>query len=108
MLTIHRYASLSKSGEAGKLASKDLALVRPIEDHELRTAIEELDRSTAAIEKRTETLRAQQNAMDTLVKKHVSLLQSRSQANQNSVRKWDVEAVHLEKAVLIFSQAHTS
>ena len=104
---MHSYALLSKSGEAGNLTRQDLALVRPIEDHELQTAIEELKRSTVAIDKRTETLRAQQNAMGMLVKKHMSAVKATSQVDQSSTRKWDVEAGHLGKAVLLSSQAQS-
>lgn len=93
-----------KSGEADKLATQDLSHIEGLNDHELQTAIEELKRSTAAIEKQSEALRLQQNAMASLVKSTRRSKQTRAHTNQSQVRKWDVEKGHISAAVEELSQ----
>jgi hypothetical protein len=68
-LTSHRYSALEKSGKADQLgASVDLATVQAFNDQEIKDAILELNRSTDAINKQTETLKHQQDALARLVK----------------------------------------
>jgi hypothetical protein len=94
-----RYAALSKTGEADALAAQDLSLIQGLNEQEIQTAIEELKRSTAAIEKQSEVLRLQQNAMNALVKNGKKAVQGRSHAENAQVRKWDVEKGHINSAV---------
>jgi hypothetical protein len=101
MLTGIRYASLSKTGQAETFAAQDLSLVQGINDEEIQNAIEELKRSTAAIEKQTESLRLQQNAMAALVKSDKRASQARAYTEKGQVRKWDVEKGHINAAVRI-------
>lgn len=64
------YTALDKSGQVDKLAEQhDLADVQAVAEDEIRAAVEEISRSTAAITKQTETLRLQQDALSRLVKK---------------------------------------
>jgi hypothetical protein len=95
-----RYATLSKNGQVETLAAQDLSLMQGLNDQEIQNAIEELKRSTAAIEKQTETLRLQQNAMASLVKNDKRTSQARAHTEKGQVRKWDVEKGHINAAVL--------
>lgn len=91
-LNKRRYAVLLKSGEADELAaSQDLSLVREIPEHEIQEAITSLRRSTASIEKQTEALKLQQNAMSILVKTNAQVQEARNHVEENQLQKWDVE-----------------
>ncbi|GKT52702.1 vacuolar H+/Ca2+ exchanger [Colletotrichum tofieldiae] len=73
------YSSLDKSGQIDKLvASRDLAAVQALSEREIQTAIDELNRSTAAIVKQTETLKQQQDALAKLVKSNTKVEEARS------------------------------
>jgi hypothetical protein len=101
-----RYATLSKSGEADILAaSQDLSTIQGVNDQDIQNAIEELRRSTAAIEKQTETLKLQYNAMSTLVKSNTRAGEARSHTNKTQQRKWNVEKNHIVSAVEELSQS---
>jgi multidrug resistance efflux pump len=67
----------------------------------MQQAIEELQRSTAAIEKQSETLRLQQNAMRMLINSSAQVEQARSQTNKSQQRKWDMERGHIITAVIL-------
>ena len=99
VLIYSRYATLSKTGEADAIAAQDLSLIQGLNDQEIQNAIEELKRSTAAIEKQSEALRLQQNAINALVKNDKRAVQSRSNTENAQVRKWDVEKGHINSAV---------
>lgn len=101
-----RYATLSKSGEASTLAaSQDLSTIRGLNDQEIQDAIEELKRSTAAIEKQSEALKLQQNAMNTLVKSNTRAGEARFHTDISQQRKWNVEKGHILSAVEELSQS---
>lgn len=88
----HRYSVLVKSGKADALATaQDLSSFPAIIDQDIQDAIEELKRSTFAIEKQTENLRLQQNAMNSLVTDNAQLHQAQTQAKANQLRSWDME-----------------
>jgi hypothetical protein len=95
----HRYAALLKSGAADALAAQDLTIVPRFNEEDIQDAIEELKRSTKAIEKQTENLKLQQNAMSMLVKDNARLHQGRSQANKIQQGKWDMEKANTIAAV---------
>jgi len=97
----YRYSALSKSGKADALAAQDLSAVPGLNDQDIQVAIEELKRSTVAIEKQTESLKLQQNALSMLVKGNERLHQGQSQANKNQQRKWDVERGNISASVSI-------
>lgn len=99
MLIYTRYATLTKSGEAERLAAQDLSTIQGLNDAEIQDAIEELKRSTAAIEKQNETLRAQQNAMSALIKSDQRTSQSRSHTSNSQLEKWKAEKGRVSKAV---------
>jgi parvulin-like peptidyl-prolyl isomerase len=90
---------LSKTGEADAIAAQGLSLIQGLSDQEIQNAIEELKRSTAAIEKQTEALRLQQNAINALVKNDKKAAQSRSHSESAQVRKWEVKKGHITSAV---------
>jgi molecular chaperone DnaK (HSP70) len=81
------------------LATQDLSLIQGLNNQEIQNAIEELKRSTAAIEKQTEALQLQQNAMASLVKNDKRTRQTRANIGNGQVRKWDVEKGHINAAV---------
>ncbi|KAN0095353.1 hypothetical protein V8E51_016064 [Hyaloscypha variabilis] len=99
------YATLLKNGQVETLAAEDLSVVQGLDDQEIQNAIEELKRSTAAIEKQTEALRLQQNAMASLVKNDKRTHQTRAHTEKGQVRKWDVEKGHINAAVEELSQS---
>lgn len=99
VLTGTRYATLSKNGQVETLAAQDLSLVQGLNDQEIQNAIEELKQSTAAIEKQTDALRLQQNAMASLVRNDRRTNQTRAHTEKGQVRKWDVEKGHINAAV---------
>lgn len=89
-----------KSGEADTIAASiDLSVLRGLDDQEIQDAVEELNRSTAAIEKQTKSLRLQQNAMSTLVRKNVGNDEARSRADRSQQRKWNMEKGQISAAV---------
>lgn len=76
------YTALDKSGQVDRLAElHDLADVQALAEDEIRVAIDELNRSTAAVTKQSETLRQQQDALSRLIKK----------AGDNDSRRRDFE-----------------
>jgi hypothetical protein len=79
--------------------SQDLPTIRGLNDQEIQDAIEELKRSTAAIEKQTEALLLQRNAMNTLVKNNTRAGEARSHMDKSQLRKWNVEKGHIVSAV---------
>ncbi|TVY80700.1 hypothetical protein LSUE1_G001664 [Lachnellula suecica] len=101
------YATLTKSGEADRLAAQDLSSIQGLNDAEIQNAIEELKRSTAAIEKQSESLELQQNAMSALVKSEQRTSQARSQTNNSQLKKWNSEKGHVSQAIEELSQSLT-
>lgn len=98
----NRYTNLTKTGEFERLAAQDLSAIHGLNDVEIRDAIEELKRSTAAIEKQSEALKLQQNAMGTLVKNNQRNSQARSISSNTQVKKWNVERDQVSRAVRFF------
>lgn len=66
----------------------DLGEVQAVNEEDIRTAIEELNRSTATISKQTETLRQQQDALSRLVKKRA----------ENEAQRRDLESTRLRQS----------
>lgn len=73
--------------------------MRALTDHELQDAINQLQNSTAAIEKQNEILRVQQDAVASLVALHGRQAQSRSAANGLQQRTWIAENEQINNAV---------
>jgi hypothetical protein len=102
MLMSPRYATLTKSGDVERITAQDLSVVQGLNETEIQNAIEELKRSTAAIEKQTETLKLQQNAMSSLVKNEQRANQARASSTVAQHRKWTSESAQVCKAVSHF------
>ncbi|VUC21980.1 unnamed protein product [Clonostachys rosea] len=84
------YTTLDKTGQVDRLAAlHDLAEVQAVSEDDIRAAIDELNRSTEAISKQTETLRQQQDAFSRLIKK----------ASDSSARRETFEAERQRKAI---------
>ncbi|KAG9233961.1 hypothetical protein BJ875DRAFT_377471 [Amylocarpus encephaloides] len=98
------YSTLTKSEDADIIAAQDLSAVQGLNEAEIRNAIEELRRSTAAIENQSEALKLQHNAMSALVKNSQRTSQARSQATNTQHKKWHAEIVHVSRAVEDLSQ----
>jgi hypothetical protein len=69
------------------VASQDLALVHPVSQQDLTTAIEELERSTSAINERTESLKQHQNALAKLVDTSDKARKARSRMDEACVTR---------------------
>jgi gamma-glutamyl:cysteine ligase YbdK (ATP-grasp superfamily) len=78
-----------KSGQADRQAVLDPSTDQPISDHELRTAIEELKRSTANVEKQTEILKAQQSALRSLIETEHQARELRTKVEEGQLRTWE-------------------
>lgn len=77
-------------------------MVEGVTDREIRDAIEELKRSTASIEKQTEALRLQQNAMGALVKSEQRTVHARAHSDQEQLRRWEAERGQISREVSAF------
>lgn len=73
--------------------------IHVVDDQKLHRAIEDLQRSTIAIEKQTELLRMQQDAVLTLVKTNRQQSEARAIAEGGQHRMWTTEATHISSAV---------
>lgn len=100
------YKHLEGSGEADTLAAAhDLSAIQGLEDREIRDAVEELKRSTAAIEDQTKALKMQQVALSVFVRGNMRSAQTRAKADQNQLRKWNVEKAQMSAAVEELAQS---
>lgn len=79
--------------------SSDLSVARAPSDQEFRSAIAELNRSTQAITRHTETLRQQQEALDRLVTGSHSSAQDRTALEAARARKWNAQRADLKSDV---------
>ncbi|KAH8815499.1 hypothetical protein F5884DRAFT_772613 [Xylogone sp. PMI_703] len=90
------YSMLTKKGEADELASSArLETIRGINDQDLEDAIEELKRSTAAIEKQIDAIKLSKAALSSLKKTSASTHQARSEVDTEQIRKWISEGEHI-------------
>lgn len=96
---LRHFTDLTETGEFERLSKEDLSLVLDLNEYELRTAIEELRESTAAVERQNEFLRLQQNALSALCKTERRARQSRSQIERGQVRRWEAEKSSIAAAV---------
>lgn len=85
---VSRYTALDKSGQVDRLAElHDLGEVQAVNEDDIRAAIEELNRSTGEINKQTETLKQQQDALARLVKKRDEAEQARRDLEEDRLNK---------------------
>lgn len=73
--------------------------MRALTDHEIQDAINQLQNSTAAIEKQSEILRAQQDAVASLVALNGRQAQARSAENELHHRTWITENEQINSAL---------
>ncbi|KAK3302676.1 uncharacterized protein B0T15DRAFT_487707 [Chaetomium strumarium] len=93
---LSQYAVLEESGRAEKLAmSSDLTTARVLSDHEIKDAIDELNRSTQAIRRHTETLKQQQQALGRLVNANRQGAEERLALEEGQTRKWEAQCKDL-------------
>lgn len=98
-----RYSALDQSGQVDRLADlHDLADVQPISDADLRAAVVELKRSTDAINKQTETLRHQHDALSRLVAKRADGESRRRRDDQACLRRSESERMRVSSEVRPF------
>jgi hypothetical protein len=79
--------------------SSDLTAARVVSDHEIKDAIEELNRSTQAINHHTETLKLQQEALDRLVTATRQSKEERADITAGQARKWQAQRRDLASKV---------
>ncbi|KAK4196045.1 hypothetical protein QBC40DRAFT_13920 [Triangularia verruculosa] len=102
----NQYAALEKAGIADKLASSsDLAAVQGLTDENVRDAVEQLDRSTQAITKQTETLKQQRDALGRFVTGDRQTRQERRVFESEQDRKYESQRRDLTLAVEELSQS---
>ncbi|WYZ41061.1 hypothetical protein EsH8_IV_001402 [Colletotrichum jinshuiense] len=100
------YSSLDKTGRIDKLvALQDLATVQALSEREIQIAIDELNRSTAAIVKQTETLKQQQDALAKLVKSNAKVEEARSDLVFQRNQKHDAERKKMITSIEELSQS---
>lgn len=100
-----RYHLIERNGRAEELAaSADLSTVQPIGDQDIEDAIEELTRSTAAINKQTEALRQQQDALSRLISTNGKTGDARSNLQVRRLHKWESDRKAINSTVELLSQ----
>lgn len=99
-----RYLALEQNGKAESLAaSRDMSRVQALSDQEIIDAIQELNRSTDAINKQTETLRQQQNAVSRLITASGKTGDARSDLEAKRLYEWESsrKALHTSVSALL-------
>jgi hypothetical protein len=95
-----RYAALEEAGLAERLAlSSDLTTTRVLSDHEIKDAIEELNRSTQAITHHAQTLKLQQQALDSLTTATRQSNEERMAITAGQATKWQAQRRDLASTV---------
>jgi uncharacterized protein YciI len=85
--------------------SSDLTAARVLSDQEIRDAIEELNRSTQAIVRHTETLKNQQEALGRLVEAGRQNDEERTGLEERQARNWQAQRRNLATDVCTTRQA---
>ncbi|KAL8383324.1 hypothetical protein RB595_006866 [Gaeumannomyces hyphopodioides] len=98
---LDQYNALESSGQAGRLAADagGLDAVQPLDDAELRAAIEELNRSTSAVARQSEALRHQQDALGRLLSQRSAAADARAAMGARRARAAEAERRALAAAV---------
>ncbi|KAG5931059.1 hypothetical protein E4U53_001964 [Claviceps sorghi] len=103
LLTAHElqmYIELDKNGCVDQLAdSHDLATVQAVTEDELRLAIGQLSQSTQNINKQTESLRQQRDALSRLVKRQAENTARRQELERVQKRNRDMQRTQLTREV---------
>ncbi|KAK2604654.1 hypothetical protein N8I77_007567 [Diaporthe amygdali] len=102
---LNSYLAIEQNGKAESLAaSSDLSRVQAFSDQEIFDAIEELNRSTDAINKQTETLRQQQNALSRLITTKGKTGDARTDLETRRLHEWGRGRKALQTSVELLSQ----
>ncbi|KAG5958444.1 hypothetical protein E4U57_001307 [Claviceps arundinis] len=108
LLTTHElqtYTELDQTGRVDQLAdSHDLSYVQAVTEEDLRLAIEQLGQSTEDIDKQTETLRQQRDALSRMVKRQAENKARRREMERAQKRSKDVQRAQLTKEVDTITQ----
>lgn len=80
-------------------SSQDLSITSDVSDLHIQNVIEQLQKSTAAIEKHTETLTAQQEVVASLLKENGKHHTDRAAAENTQHRVWVMENNQTSSAV---------
>lgn len=95
-----RYLAIERNGKAESLAaSADLSSVQAFSDQEILDAIQDLNRSTDAINKQTETLRQQQSALSRLITASGKTSDARSNLEAKRLYEWESSRKALQTSV---------
>ncbi|KAB5517503.1 hypothetical protein GE09DRAFT_566794 [Coniochaeta sp. 2T2.1] len=102
---LQQYAALEMSGKADQLAaSLDAATAPLFHDEDIKAAIQELNRSTDAIGKQTETLKHQQDALARLIKNGSKDTQAREHLDLKHSQVLDFDRKSVKSSVANLSQ----
>lgn len=100
---------LDQSGEVDRLAGlHDLAEVQSVTEDDIKTAIEELRRSTEAISKQTETMGQQQDALNKLVQKTAESETRRQDFERSRQRRTESGRKHIAAEVSLHLSVENS
>lgn len=79
----------------------DLAQVQPLRDDDVRAAVEDLGRSTHAMNKQAETLRHQRDALSRLVANRADTQARRRELEASRQQKFESERVRISSEVIV-------
>ncbi|KAK4135275.1 hypothetical protein BT67DRAFT_270310 [Trichocladium antarcticum] len=103
---LDQYAAVEESGLAERLAmSSHRTDARVLSDHEIQNAIHELNRSTQAITRHTETLKQQRDAFERLADGARQAREERAAVEAGQSQKWEGQRRHLASATDELSQS---
>ncbi|KAI9780043.1 MAG: hypothetical protein M1839_007025 [Geoglossum umbratile] len=106
---VELYSKLERTGVVQKITTThDLSVVKPVSDDEIRSAIEALEASTAAINKQNSTLKAQRESLEAVVAESHSAEATRNRQGDRRRRKFALEKQHVSVAMEGLSQNFTS
>ena len=95
-----RYSELERTGVAQEISTAhDLSVIKPATDDEIRSAIEALEASTAAIKKQNLTLKAQRECLESIVAENHETETTRRRQSDRRSRKFALEKQHVSVAV---------
>jgi hypothetical protein len=95
-----RYSALEKSGEAEVLSSlQHLSVRNDLHEQEILKAVEDLQRSTSAIEKQTENLRILQESMESMISSDRRQDEACENAQAIQHRAWVAENAQIRSTV---------
>lgn len=78
--------------------------MRCVEDNEIQAAIEELEKSTASIEKQTKALLTQQESIASFMKENTHNLEDRARVNKTQNKAWMTESADVATAVRVIGR----